>query len=229
MALVNVDLSEYDAMRNRVSELEEQVKELKEENASLKQNAKVILRKETVIETASPIEEQESSWHKDSIIGYHDSVGRINRPNRRVVESSESYINFEDVRMKVEQDMEAEVKRSIYERDCAAKSCMEKEQDLETKYQQKLSELESEARMRISTREHELAKKYRDVDVGYNCVISEYYPEIISMAKELRDDLNKRFIKPKSAIELAERIIGVAEGQLTYCKKQTGINYTPWK
>ena len=28
MALVNVDLSEYDAIRNRVSELEEQVKEL---------------------------------------------------------------------------------------------------------------------------------------------------------------------------------------------------------
>ena len=43
MALVNVDLSEYDAIRNRVSELEEQVKELKEENDSLKQNAKVIL------------------------------------------------------------------------------------------------------------------------------------------------------------------------------------------
>lgn len=49
--------------------------------------------------------------------------------------------------------MEAEVKRSIYERDCAAKSCMEKEQDLEAKYRQKLSELESEARMRISTRD----------------------------------------------------------------------------
>lgn len=85
--------------------------------------------------------------------------------------------------MKVEQDMEAEVKRSIYERDCAAKSCMEKEQDLEAKYQQKLSELESEARMRISTREHELAKKYRDIDVGYNCVISNIIRRLFQWQK----------------------------------------------
>lgn len=49
MAIVNVDLSEYDAIRKRNSELEEQVKELKELNDSLKQNAKVILRKETVV------------------------------------------------------------------------------------------------------------------------------------------------------------------------------------
>lgn len=48
MAVVNVDLSEYDAIRKRNSELEEQVKELKKLNDSLKQGAKVILRKETV-------------------------------------------------------------------------------------------------------------------------------------------------------------------------------------
>lgn len=68
MALVNVDLSEYDAIRNRVSELEEQVKELKEDNASLKQNAKVILRKETVIETASPIEDMEEKLNIAEIL-----------------------------------------------------------------------------------------------------------------------------------------------------------------
>lgn len=50
MAVVNVDLSEYDAIRKRNSELEEQVKELKKLNDSLKQGAKVILRKETVVE-----------------------------------------------------------------------------------------------------------------------------------------------------------------------------------
>ena len=49
MAVVNVDLSEYDAIRKRNSELEEQVKELKKLNDSLKQGAKVILRKETVV------------------------------------------------------------------------------------------------------------------------------------------------------------------------------------
>ena len=50
MAMVNVDLSEYDAIRKRNSELEEQVKELKKLNDSLKYGAKVILRKEVVVE-----------------------------------------------------------------------------------------------------------------------------------------------------------------------------------
>lgn len=50
MAVVNVDLSEYDAIRKRNSELEEQVKELKKLNESLKGGSKVILRKETVVE-----------------------------------------------------------------------------------------------------------------------------------------------------------------------------------
>lgn len=50
MAVVNIDLSEYDAIRKRNSELEEQVKELKKLNESLKGGSKVILRKETVLE-----------------------------------------------------------------------------------------------------------------------------------------------------------------------------------
>lgn len=50
MAVVNVDLSEYDAIRNRNKELEEQVKELKKLNESLKNDTKVILRKETIVE-----------------------------------------------------------------------------------------------------------------------------------------------------------------------------------
>ena len=49
MAVVNVDLSEYDAIRKRNSELEEQVKELKKLNESLKSGSKVILRKETTL------------------------------------------------------------------------------------------------------------------------------------------------------------------------------------
>lgn len=49
MAVVNVDLSEYDAIRKRNSELEEKVKELKKLNESLKSGSKVILRKETVV------------------------------------------------------------------------------------------------------------------------------------------------------------------------------------
>lgn len=44
MAVVNVDLPEYDAIRKRNSELEEQVKELKKLNDSLKQGVKPQIR-----------------------------------------------------------------------------------------------------------------------------------------------------------------------------------------
>lgn len=50
MAVVNIDLSEYDAVRSRVKELEAQIEELKKDNEALKTNAKVILRKETQVE-----------------------------------------------------------------------------------------------------------------------------------------------------------------------------------
>ena len=104
MAIVNVDLSEYDAIRKRNSELEEQVKELKKLNDSLKQGAKVILRKETVVEVNVPY-----SRHGR----FEPGFDMEEKPTtRRTIESSESYVNFEDVRLKVENAMQNEVKRS---------------------------------------------------------------------------------------------------------------------
>lgn len=94
MAIVNVDLSEYDAIRKRNSELEEQVKELKKLNDSIKQGAKVIIRKETVVEREVDIP---SYSHLTGLPTYKRST------HRDRVESSESYVNFEDVRFKVEQ------------------------------------------------------------------------------------------------------------------------------
>ena len=97
MAVVNVDLSEYDAIRKRNSELEEQVKELKKLNDSLKQGAKVILRKETVVEVNVP---------RPRLRGFEPDFDMEEKPTtRRTIESSESYVNFEDVRLKVEQAM----------------------------------------------------------------------------------------------------------------------------
>lgn len=102
MAVVNVDLSEYDAIRKRNSELEEQVKELKKLNESLKGGSKVILRKETTLLFNKP----RTLWGDDE----------DDEPQRKTIESSESYINFEDVRLKVEQAMQDEVNRSIHDR-----------------------------------------------------------------------------------------------------------------
>ena len=109
MAVVNIDLSEYDAIRKRNSELEEQVKELKKLNESLKGGSKVILRKEKVAvhEVATP--------DYDPFSGLPTYKSRMCRD---VVETSESYVNFEDVRLKVEQAMQDEINRSIHDRDC---------------------------------------------------------------------------------------------------------------
>ena len=108
MAVVNVDLSEYDAIRKRNSELEEQVKELKKLNEYLKGGSKVILRRETTLLFNKP----RTLWDDDE----------DDEPQRKTIDSSESYINFEDVRLKVEQAMQDEVNRSIHDRNLEKQS-----------------------------------------------------------------------------------------------------------
>lgn len=50
MAVVNVDYSEFETLKNRVKELEETVKEKDKTIASLKDGSRVIIRKEVQIE-----------------------------------------------------------------------------------------------------------------------------------------------------------------------------------
>ena len=215
MAIVNVDLSEYDAIRKRNSELEEQVKELKKLNDSLKQGAKVILRKETTLVFTKP----RTLWDD-----YEDD-----EPQRKTIDSSESYVNFEDVRLKVEQAMHDEVKRSIYDRDCERrayadeknkldgkyngmkadlkKTYEKKEKDLEETYEKKEKDLEE----KYEKKEKDLEEKYARMTGNFEAEkirIRNKLPNIASMATDLRDELVKiRFFKPKLAIKLANDII----------------------
>lgn len=205
MAIVNVDLSEYDAIRNRNSELEEQVKELKKLNDSLKQGTKVILRKEVVVETASPIE----PWRDSQIVGFRESVDRF---NKRIVESSESYVNFEDVRLKVENAMQNEVKRSIHDRDCEVKAYYDKRNKLEEVFAKKEKELKEDNRRKFEEEERNLREKYARMTGEFEAErlrILNKLPKIATMATDLRDELNKSFFnfKPKLAIKLANDII----------------------
>lgn len=146
MAVVNIDLSEYDAIRKRNSELEEQVRELKKLNESLKSDSKVILRKETVVvrEVGDP--------DYDPISGLPTYKIRM---CRNVTESSESYVNFEDVRLKVEQAMIDEINRSIHERDLEKQAYAEMKNklvneqigmksNLQKEYEKKAKDLEEE-------------------------------------------------------------------------------------
>lgn len=206
MAVVNVDLSEYDAIRKRNSELEEQVKELKKLNDSLKQGAKVILRKETVV--------VERTLRRRSFFDEMNNFQQENDgfdENRRTIKSSESYVNFEDVRLKVEQAMQNEVKRSIHDRDCIAKAYYDKRNELEDAFAKKEKKLEEDNRRKFEEEERDLREKYARMTGNFEAErirVRNKLPNIASMATDLRDELTKiRFFKPKLAIKLANDIV----------------------
>lgn len=213
MAIVNVDLSEYDAIRKRNSELEEQVKELKKLNESLKGGSKVILRRETVF---GYYEIEENPYRQVRGIG---GLGEICNPRntRRTIESSESYINFEDVRLKVEQAMQDEVNRSIYDRDMEKRAYADKKNKLDNEYNGKKADLKKVYEKKAKDLEEEYSRKEIELRDKYSAMVRDFesdklrilnvLPNIQKLADELRDDLNKRFFKPKHAIELANSII----------------------
>lgn len=199
MAVVNVDLSEYDAIRKRNSELEEQVKELKKLNDSLKQGAKVIIRKETVVEREV---DTPSYSHLTGLPTYKQCT------HRDRVESSESYVNFEDVRLKAEQAMQDEINRSIHDRDCERQYYVEAKRKLDSEYDLKKVELEKEYKNKAEDLERSYQRKVRDFESEKLCILN-LLPKINKLATELRDDLANRFFVPKHAVELAETIIKI--------------------
>lgn len=192
MAIVNVDLSEYDAIRKRNSELEEQVKELKKLNDSLKQGTKVILRKEIILLFNKP----RTLWDD-----YEDD-----EPQRKTIKSSESYVNFEDVRLKVENAMQDEVKRSIYDRDCERRAYADEKNKLDEKY----NGMKADLKKTYEKKEKDLEEKYARMTGEFEAKrlrMLNKLPKIATMATDLRDELNKCFFKPKLAIKLANDII----------------------
>lgn len=200
MAVVNIDLSEYDAIRKRNSELEEQVKELKKLNESLKGGSKVILRKEKVAvhEVATP--------DYDPVSGLPTYKSRMCRD---VVETSESYVNFEDVRLKVEQAMQDEINRSIHDRDCERQSYADAKSKLDNEYNLKKTDLEKEYKNKADDLERDNHRKECDFESEKLRILNLLH-KINKLATELHDDLVQRFFMPKHAVELAEAIINTA-------------------
>ncbi len=198
MAVVNIDLSEYDAIRKRNSELEEQVKELKKLNESLKGGSKVILRKETVLE------------HETDVPGYGPAglPTYKRRVSRDVIESSESYVNFEDVRLKVEQAMQDEINRSIHNRDCEKQSYADAKSKLDNEYNLKKADLEKEYKDKTEDLERKNHRKECDFEAEKLRILN-LLPKINKLATELHDDLVKRFFMPKRAIELTDTIMDI--------------------
>lgn len=233
MAVVNVDLSEYDVIRKRNSELEEQVKELKKLNESLKGGSKVILRKETIVEFQQTRDRFSAYSQVRGDEGLED--GCESPKVRRTIESSESYINFEDVRLKVEQAMQDEVNRSIHDRNMEKQAYADKKYKLDNEYKNKERKLDNEYNGKKADLKKVYEKKAKDLEDDFyrkECELRDKYsamvrdfesdklrilnllPRIKNLADELHDDLNKRFFKPKHAIVLANSIIDLTDKKL---------------
>lgn len=225
MAVVNVDYSEFETLKNRVKELEETVKEKDKTIASLKDGSRVIIRKEVQIEY------ERSTF--DIICGSQTDhlYSRDDKP-RRTVEASESYLGFEDVRLKIEDQMKDEINRSIKQRDASRedyesrierynkkeKELDDKEKSLKDKYAKKEEALISE----YKKKEKALEAAYLDKGKAYKRQLEADYksyknqagrlPLINKNAKEALSLLNaNRFFKPKGVESILAQIIQKCE------------------
>lgn len=227
MAVVNVDYSEYETLKNRVKELEETVKEKDKTIASLKDGSRVIIRKEVQIEyeTFSEPYRRLRGIDKDPLYSQDDKP-------RRTVETSESYLGFEDVRLKVEDKMKDEINRSIKQRDDSRESYESsvqeykekekklayKEKSLDDEYAKKEEALISE----YKEKEKALEADYLDKGKAYKRQLEADYksyknqagrlPLINKNAKEALSLLNaNRFFKPKGVESILAQIIQKCE------------------
>lgn len=226
MAVVNVDYSEFETLKNRVKELEETVKEKDKTIASLKDGSRVIIRKEVQIEyeTFSEPYRRLRGIDKDPLYSQDDKP-------RRTVETSESYLGFEDVRLKVEDKMKDEIKRSIKERDASReeynsridkynkkeKKLDDKEKSLDDEYAKKEAVLISEYKEKEKALEADYldSKAYkRQLEADYKSYKNQAgrLPLINKKAKEALSRLNaNRFFKPKGVESILAQIIQKCE------------------
>lgn len=227
MAVVNVDYSEFETLKNRVKELEETVKEKDKTIASLKDGSRVIIRKEVQIEYEryrDPFYEM-GGIDKDPLYSQDDK-------QRRTVETSESYLGFEDVRLKVEDKMKDEINRSIKQRDDSRESYEssvqkykekekkldDKEKALNDKYAKKEAALISEYKEKEEALEAaylDKGKAYkRQLEADYKSYKNRagYLSSIYDNAKEALSLLNaNRFFKPKGVESILAQIIQKCE------------------
>ena len=205
MAVVNVDYSEFETLKNRVKELEETVKEKDKTIASLKDGSRVIIRKEVQIEyeTFSEPYRRLRGIDKDPLYSQDDKP-------RRTIETSESYLGFEDVRLKVEDKMKDEINRSIKQRDDSRESYESSVQEYKEK-EKKLDEKEKALEADFLDK----GKAYkRQLEADYKTYKNQAgrLPLIYKNAKEALSLLNaNRFFKPKGVESILAQIIQKCE------------------
>lgn len=212
MAIVNVDYSEFETLKNRVKELEETVKEKDKTIASLKDGSRVIIRKEVQIE----YERFSDSFREIHGCATDPLYSQDEKP-RRTIDTSESYLGFEDVRLKVEEQMKDEVKRSIKQRDESRESYESSVQEYKEK-EKKLDDKEKSLNDEYAKKEAALISEYKEKEKALEADYKNYIkkagrlPLINKNAKEALSLLNaNRFFKPKGVESILSKIIQKCE------------------
>ena len=199
MSTLHIELSEYDAMRNRNKELEERVKQLEEELKGCKDGSRVIIRK---------VMEQKEAGR----FSYYDHLqGRpiYGSEQSKEIVVSENYINFEDVRVKIEDKMKEDVEASIRFHNEQAENYSRKANSLESEYSEKKSKLDEEFGNEIKNIKAE-RDKVRAENAELKRRAREKFSSISNLAIEATERLESMWFKPPHVISLVREIANMA-------------------
>ena len=207
MSTLHIELSEYDARRNRNKELEERVKQLEEELKGCKDGSRVIIRK---------VMEQKEAGR----FSYYDHLqGRpiYGSEQSKEIVVSENYINFEDVREKIEDKMKEDVEASIRFHNEQAENYSRKANSLESEYSEKKSKLEQEYEekkgkldIKFDNDTKNIIKNLNETRAALENLERSTRSErtdIHRLANEALERLQSMWFKPSQAISLVREIV----------------------
>ena len=210
MSTLHIELSEYDAMRNRNKELEERVKQLEEELKGCKDGSRVIIRKVT--------EQKEAGRFLYYDHHQRRSIYGSEQPKEIVV--SENYINFEDVRVKIEDKMKEDVEASIRFHNKQAENYSRKANSLESEYSEKKSKLEKEYEDKKGKLDEKFGNEIKNIKAERDKVRAENdelkrrarekFSSISNLAIEATERLESMWFKPPHVISLVREIANMA-------------------
>lgn len=207
MSTLHIELSEYDAMRNRNKELEERVKHLEEELKGCKDGSRVIIRK---------VMEQKEAGR----FSYYDHLqGRpiYGSEQTKEIVVSENYINFEDVRVKIEDKMKENIEASIRYHNAEADTYRNKANLLDSEYSEKKSKLEREYEEKNGKLDKKFDNDTKNIRENLNKTRAALEnlerstrlkrTEIYKLANEALERLQSMWFKPSHAISLVREIV----------------------
>lgn len=206
MAMVNISITEYDALRNRAKELEQEKNEYKLKSEKLEKQLSDLPENRVVIKTSTSVQSARINWNKfNSKINYMISKGHCtpyelaNNTNlltsilSDVVEYKNlvpyedpiksHYVGFEDVRQEVYDKYKEELKENL-------RSEEEIRKDLESYFKSTIDSLKLD--IQIKEEKH---KEYVEKIVSTHMKSVEEYEKIIENLKEASLPTDQRLDK----------------------------------